>query len=117
MKIDLFKDYLTFDFLFEQIEELFLSLISGSRKKNYFFVLWYIMKHICRVKSFVYTYRNLLKKKTNLLLQCSGKKCISYFNSTCKMPHTIIVLHHFYFFLLTTTRLQYLVRSLAKSPA
>ena len=40
MKIDLFKDYLTFDFLFEQIEELFLSLISGSRKKNHFFVLW-----------------------------------------------------------------------------
>ena len=63
MKIDLFKDYLTFDFLFEQIGELFLSLISGSRKKNYFFVLWYIMKHICRVKSFVYTYRNLVKKK------------------------------------------------------
>ena len=40
MKIDLFKDYLTFDFLFEQIGELFLSLISGSRKKNHFFVLW-----------------------------------------------------------------------------
>ena len=39
IKIDLPKDYLTFDFLFEQIEELFLSLISGSRKKNHFFVL------------------------------------------------------------------------------
>ena len=39
MKIDLFKDYLTFDFLFEQIEELFLSLISGSRKKNHIFAL------------------------------------------------------------------------------
>ena len=40
MKIDLPQDYLTFDFLFEQIEELFLSLISGSRKKNHFFALW-----------------------------------------------------------------------------